>query len=195
MSVRGLLGPGPGPNEPPSVSDHRGADLGPGADPGPARVPGHQRGRSSGGECLFRAGLRSRDGGPAHLTCVCCSPQVSWRTTSTRRPCSCRWCGRRAASGCPDQLSRPSSACQVRRARAPLRRSAARLTCRSRVRSDPRGLRLRGDGFRPEGLCCQTPPRPAATSPSLGALLGWDWWEEALCWCQRLLPVNEPAAQ
>lgn len=35
----------------PFVSDHSGADLGSGADPGPARVPGHQRGRSSGGEC------------------------------------------------------------------------------------------------------------------------------------------------
>lgn len=38
-------------NERGSVSDHSGADLGSGADPGPARVPGHQRGRSPGGEC------------------------------------------------------------------------------------------------------------------------------------------------
>lgn len=82
-----------------SVSDHSGADLGSGADPGPARVPGHQRGRSPGGECI-------RFGEPASVDRLferidqvlegCGRPrppsphlwfslQVSWRTTNTPR--------------------------------------------------------------------------------------------------------------
>lgn len=37
-----------------------------------------------------------------------------------------------------------------------------RLTCLSRVHSHPGRLRLRGDGFCSEGLCCQTSEQPAA---------------------------------
>ena len=49
-------------------------------------------------------------------TCVCSSslsPPGSWRTTSTQRESSCKWCGQRVASGCKAPLNRPLNAFQV----------------------------------------------------------------------------------
>jgi len=52
------------------------------------------------------------------------SQQVSWRTTSTRRPWWCRWFAPRVGSSYRGPPSRPSSACQVTNA---VSRSAAHL--------------------------------------------------------------------
>lgn len=165
-------------NDRPSVSDHSGAHLGSGADPGPARVPGRQRGRSSGGECSDPACLPATSASVDRLLSqappTVFSPVLQSagelendEHTAAVMMQMVRTATRFRLPGSADPPFKRMSG-KTHTHVPPAHRRVPHLLV-TRVHSHPGRLRLCGDGFCPEGLCCQTPEQPAPANRSLAA--------------------------